>query len=260
MDFTALVDQTYGPSRVWVSPDRVADFVAATGDDPDRWTDAAPPGFMSVALFAVAPDLLAQLYEHSVIHGEQSFTWDRPFRLGAELTVIGVVTKSRERAGVHFVTFEMEAHESEGRVAHGSALFLAGGSIDVGHEHPEPEVNDNGNPGSGQVAASRSDLVRYAAATRDWNPIHWDHGTAVDAGLPGVISHGLLQASWALRAASEMGEGSRPLESARVRFRNPLFPAHPANLTLTSVGSTVNVVLDDAERQYITARIETTHE
>ena len=24
---------------------------------------------------------------------------------------------------------------------------------------------------------------RYAAATRDWNPIHWDHDSAVAAGL-----------------------------------------------------------------------------
>ena len=32
-------------------------------------------------------------------------------------------------------------------------------------------------------SASRADLVRYAGATRDWNPIHWDHDAAVAAGL-----------------------------------------------------------------------------
>ncbi|NIP92489.1 MAG: hypothetical protein GWO24_03050, partial [Akkermansiaceae bacterium] len=50
-------------------------------------------------------------------------------------------------------------------------------------------------------SASRADLVRYAGITRDFNPIHWDHEAAVEAGLPGVIVHGLLMASWVTQAA-----------------------------------------------------------
>ena len=35
------------------------------------------------------------------------------------------------------------------------------------------------------------DLVRYAGASGDFNPIHYDHHAALAAGLDGVIAHGL---------------------------------------------------------------------
>ena len=263
MDLGDLVDQSFGPRHLWISPDGVADFVEATGDDLKRWKSAAPPGFMSVALFAVAPDLLGLLYEHSVIHGEQSFTWDRPLSIGTELEVAGRVTKARERGGVHFITFEMEATDEEGEVATGSALFLAAGDstpASAADERTEPEVNDRGNPDAGQFSASRSDLVRYAAATRDWNPIHWDHNAALAAGLPGIVVHGLLQASWALRDATIGSVGDRPLTSARIRFRAPLFPANPLTTTSTRDGSTITTSLSDERDEYITARIEAVNE
>jgi acyl dehydratase len=218
---------------------------------------------MSVALFAVAPDLLGLLYEHSVIHGEQSFTWGRPLSIGTELEVAGRVTRARERGGVHFITFEMEATDDAGRVATGSALFLAAGDstpASAEDERTEPEATDRGNPGADQLSASRSDLVRYAAATRDWNPIHWDHDAALAAGLPGIVVHGLLQASWALSDATIGSVGDRPLVSARIRFRAPLFPANPVTVTSTRDGSTITTSLSDEKGEYITARIEVANE
>ena len=263
MDLAGLVDQTFGPRNLWVSPDGVADFVEATGDDPKRWVTAAPPGFMSVALFAVAPDLLGLLYEHSVIHGEQSFTWEGAVSVGTELTVTGRVTRARERGGVHFITFEMEAADEEGRVATGSALFLAAGEsapTSAEHERTEPEATDRGDPANDQLSASRSDLIRYAAATRDWNPIHWDHNSAVAAGLPGVVVHGLLQGSWALRHATLGADGDRPLAAARIRFRSPLLPANPVTVTSNQDGSTMTISLSDDESEYLSARIELARE
>lgn len=259
MDLAQLAGRGFGPHRLWVSPDGVTDFVTATGDNSERWTRAAPPGFMSVALFAVAPDLLALLYEQSVIHGEQSFTWHRPFQVGAELAVGGTVTKVRERGGVHFITFEMEAYDDDGVVATGSALFLAAGEstpVSATDERDEPAANDRGDPGDGQLAASRSDLVRYAAATRDWNPIHWDHAAAVEAGLPGIVAHGLLQASWALRTATEPTTSDRPLANSRVRFRSPLPAATPVDVTAEWSDANVAITLSDVETEYVSARIE----
>ncbi len=42
------------------------------------------------------------------------------------------------------------------------------------------------------VTLTRSDLVRYAGASGDFNPIHWNEGTATAVGLPDVIAHGML--------------------------------------------------------------------
>ena len=42
---------------------------------------------------------------------------------------------------------------------------------------------------------TRSQLVEYAAASRDHNPIHTTDEAAEEAGLPGVIAHGMLTAA-----------------------------------------------------------------
>lgn len=263
MDLAELAGRTFGPRPLVVSPDGVEDFCLATGDDPARWTAAAPPGFVSVALFAMAPELLSLLYDHSVIHGDQSYTWNRALEVGSVLSVSGAVSRSRERRGVYFITFEMEVADRDQVVASGAAGFLAAGdrnAVSSGYERVEPRATDDGFPGEGQLSASRADLVRYAAATRDWNPIHWDHDAAVAAGLPGVIAHGLLQASWAYRLASERVHSQLPLRSAKTRFRRPLFPATPVSPHIVQDGLRVAVSLTDEEAEYVSARIDLSDE
>ena len=39
---------------------------------------------------------------------------------------------------------------------------------------------------------TRLQLIKYAGASGDFNPIHTIDGAAADAGLPGVIQHGML--------------------------------------------------------------------
>ncbi len=258
MDLTSVAGHSFGPHRFDVGRADIADFVDATRDDVDRWGDIAPPGFVSACLFAVAPDLLCQLTEHSVLHGEQTYTWRRPMIDGATLQVGGTVSRVRERGGVNFVSFDLEVEDEQGTVAEGSALFLVSGEstpISGNAERPEPAPLDDGHPGSGQVSASRADLIRYAAATRDWNPIHWDHRSAVEAGLPGVVAHGLLQASWAFVAASRLRSGDVPLSSARVRFRNPLPPATPVSVSVSEAEEVVDVAVAADEVEYLSARI-----
>lgn len=254
MNLVDLEGATYGPVPWRVAVDAVSDFVEVTGDDPDRWSEQAPPGFAAAALFAVAPDLLSLLYEHSVIHGEQTFDWSEPLPIGELLDVSGRVTRVRERGGVHFITFEMQA----GDVLTGKSLFLASGeSIPGGQttfERPEPPHGYRGEIGPGQVSASRADLIRYASATRDWNPVHWDHDAGVAAGFPGVVVHGLFQAAWALRAFAETAD--RYPASARFRFKSPLLPARPVSVGVH--GS--EVVLSDVDTQYLAANITVSDE
>ena len=258
MDPSSLVDHVYGPRPFRVCLENVADFVSVTGDDASRWADAAPPGFVAAALFVVAPDLLSQFTDRSVIHGEQTFTWHRPLAMESDLQVEGTVSRVRERGGVSFVTFDLALTDADGPVADGSAMFLVSGESNVVtgvEEASEPAPLDDGSPAVGQVGASRADLVRYAAATRDWNPIHWDHDAAVGAGVSGVIVHGLLQASWAFVAASRLRGGDCPLRSARVRFRNPLPPASSADLVIEDGGGKVSVTIARGDTEFVSAAI-----
>ena len=56
---------------------------------------------------------------------------------------------------------------------------------------------------------TRADLVRYAGASGDFNPIHWSDRVATSVGLPGVIAHGMYTAARALTEARP--DLSRPL-------------------------------------------------
>ena len=50
---------------------------------------------------------------------------------------------------------------------------------------------------------TRADLIAYAAASGDHNPIHQDEEVARSVGLPGVIAHGMYTLALAARAVSD---------------------------------------------------------
>lgn len=262
MDVASLEGRSFGPRPMQVATVPVADFIAVSGDNPERWKISAPPGFAAAALFAVAPELLDEVSDRFVVHGEQSFTWLSPLKIGSLLHVSGTVSRVRERGGTHFVFFDTEATEEEGEpVLRGSSTFILSGAVpgQSDFERPEPPHSYRGDPAPGQVAASRADLIRYAAATRDWNPIHWDHDAAVAAGFPGVVVHGLLQAAWAFAAVTGDIDRPRPLFSARARFRNPMLPARPANLAVVTDEHHATATIADEDHEYMTATIEVAH-
>ena len=54
---------------------------------------------------------------------------------------------------------------------------------------------------------TRADLVAYAAASGDPNPIHQDEEVARSVGLPGVIAHGMYTLALAARYIDEVVVG-----------------------------------------------------
>lgn len=67
-------------------------------------------------------------------------------------------------------------------------------------------------------------LVRYAGASDDYNPIHYDLPYATQAGLGGVIAHGMLTMGFMGRALTDwIGPGGRVLRIA-ARFTAPVRP------------------------------------
>jgi acyl dehydratase len=68
----------------------------------------------------------------------------------------------------------------------------------------------------------RSDLVRYAGASGDFNPIHWSQRVATDVGLPGVIAHGMYTLALAGRAATEWAGGADRVVELGGRFTKPV--------------------------------------
>jgi acyl dehydratase len=72
------------------------------------------------------------------------------------------------------------------------------------------------------VRLTRTDLVRYAGASGDFNPIHHSEHFAAAVGLPGVVAHGLLTLGTALRVVTDwVGDPGR-VRSYSARFTKPV--------------------------------------
>lgn len=264
MTLDALQGSAFPDRPYRLCAEKVREFVDATGDEPSRWQKAAPPGMAGALLFVVAPELLSNpLVDGAVIHGDQSFSWHRPFTIETDLAVTGTVERVRSRGEVAFLTFSLLAADVDGPVVEGKSTFLVGGGAGEAAERVPPadlyERAPTSRPGTDLPAprsASRDDLVRYAASTRDWNPIHWDLDSALAAGLGGVVVHGLLQSAWLTQVAASFGRGDRPVRSARFRYTAPLRPAEAAEIRGRREGEDLDLTLNVGERTTVSGRFE----
>ena len=261
------VGATYGPLPMRISPEKVAEYVDATGDLAERWERHAPPSFAGALLFVVAPQFLAdprvRPFTGVLVHVDQSFTWHGPLVIDAPITLTGRVEKVRERGGRFFVTFVAEVETRDGeRLLDAVSTFLMGESVtpeetDDPGEPPvwQRELNElptpRPRPAVGErfavtnKSASRLDLVKYAAASGDYNPIHFDHDAARAAGLDGIVVHGLLMSAWAAQAAAQLSNRPDPIAHLKYRYRNAQRPGAPAQVS----GSIADIAPDGADCQ-----------
>ena len=68
----------------------------------------------------------------------------------------------------------------------------------------------------------RVDLVMYAGASGDFNPIHWNEKFATSVGLPDVISHGMFTMAEAARVVTDWVGDPGAVEEYGVRFTRPV--------------------------------------
>ena len=69
---------------------------------------------------------------------------------------------------------------------------------------------------------TRADLVRYAGASGDFNPIHWSDRVAGSVGLPGVIAHGMYTMALAARALDTWAGGTGRVRELGCKFTRPV--------------------------------------
>jgi len=70
---------------------------------------------------------------------------------------------------------------------------------------------------------TRSDIVRYAGASGDFNPIHHDQTFAEAAGNPTVFAHGMLSAGFVGKCVTDY-VGVQNLRQLKVRFATRVWP------------------------------------
>jgi acyl dehydratase len=252
-----------GPVVHAVDRERIGAFVEATGDVPERWVGVAPPGYAAVLLFSVAADFLwhPSIADHvkTLIHIDQQFDYPSPLYEDDAVVITGSVDRIRERSGSYFATFTARAEVGDRRVLGSRSTFLMSDQAAAapGRDEGEPPVDRRAlvdepakrplpAPGHRDVmtrSASRADLVRYAAASGDFNPLHWDHASARAAGLDGVVVHGLLANAWLCQHAAAFAEGEAPVAVIKCRFKNALRPGVAATSTATVAGGDGDVTV-----------------
>jgi len=90
---------------------------------------------------------------------------------------------------------------------------------------------------------TRTDIVRYAGASGDFNPLHHDHAFARAAGLSDVMAHGMLSAGL-LGSFLATWARARPIRRFKVRFRSPVWPGD----TLRAEGEVAGSSIIEARR------------
>src|SRR5215216_4579862 len=217
----ALVGKAYPAIRYEVGREKLREFAIAVGEtDPIYHDEAAAraaghPDLPAVPTFAVVLSLRAGQVVYGdpdlgldysrVVHGEQEFVYHRPIRAGDPAVAGHGAAAARER--------RMRPHVDLTRVQVGDAL---------------PEVAET---------IERLDLIRYAGASGDFNPIHWSDEIARAVGLPGVIAHGMYSMAVAARMVSGWAGDPAAIKRLKVRFSAMIEPGQ----TLTAKGEVAEV-------------------
>lgn len=102
------------------------------------------------------------------------------------------------------------------------------------------------------VAFTRDTLVRYAGASGDFNPIHYNDVFAEEVGLPGVIAHGMLTMGVGASVVEEWA-GAGNVVDYQARFTRPIPVPNPGAANVKVVA---RIGAIDHEQQ--TARVDLT--
>jgi acyl dehydratase len=95
------------------------------------------------------------------------------------------------------------------------------------------------------IRVTRADLVRYAGASGDFNPIHWNDRVASGVGLPGVIAHGMFTMALASRVVTRWAGDPGALVEYHVRFGRPVVVPDDDSGAEVTVRGRVGALLDD---------------
>jgi len=122
---------------------------------------------------------------------------------------------------------------------------MSPGRVEVGFELPAQSFT-----------IRRSDLVRYAGASGDFNVIHWNERVATEVGLPDVIAHGMLTMALAARVVTDwLGDPSALLEYG-VRFTRPVVVPDDDQGAVVEVAGKVSRIDDDTATVTLTATFD----
>jgi acyl dehydratase len=265
----------YGPTRTSVDAPRSEAYAAATNDTTTAFGHAAgtafghaagtafghaagtefgpaavPPLFVVVpaweTLMAAVVDVVPPADLPRLLHLEHDIHLHRPLAVGDDLVTVTEVYGTRARRSGAELTLLVRSADGEGRavVDQYATMFIRGlgGGESGGAEPPEHGLPTagRGEPLGETTAHIDADQTwRYRDASGDTNPIHVDEVFAKDAGLSGIIVHGLCTMAFCSQAVVATAAGGDPalLRRLAVRFSRPVRPGTDLTTTVWDLGA-----------------------
>lgn len=241
----------HGPTRTNVDASRAQAYAAATNDANPAYRSArlVPPLFVVVpaweTLMAAVVDVVPPEHLPRLLHLEHDLHLHRPLAVGDDLVTATEVHGIRSRRSGAEVTLLVRSVDGDGRpVADQYAtMFIRGlgGGDSGGGEAPEHAFPTAGRGDALAEATAHIDADqtwRYRDASGDTNPIHVDEVFAKEAGLPGIIVHGLCTMAFCSQAVVTAAAGGDPalLRRLAVRFSRPVRPDTDLTTTVWDLG------------------------
>jgi acyl dehydratase len=211
----------------------------------------APPVFAIVpvfdALLTPAVEVMPVELIPRIVHGEQDFRFHRSIRPGDKLVsrakMIGY--QGLEKGTRAAILLECRSEDGELVNEQYVTTFVRGFNVGkaVGELSPDHKFDEQLRERAPAVKVVQhidaDQTFRYAPAAGDPMPIHLDDDVAKDAGLPGIIAHGLCTmafTSWALLTELAGSDVNR-LKRLAVRFSKPVLPGHDLETRVWDTGS-----------------------
>lgn len=111
--------------------------------------------------------------------------------------------------------------------------------------------------GERRIEVSRADLVAYAGASGDMNPIHWNEAFARSVGLSNVIAHGMFTMGAAVGLVTEWAGDPGAVVDYQTRFTKPVVvPNAYGTAVEPSTTLTVSGMVGALDAEARTARVD----
>lgn len=112
--------------------------------------------------------------------------------------------------------------------------------------------------GSRTIEVTRTDLVKYAGASGDFNPIHWNEAFATGVELPGVIAHGMFTMGSAVQLVTDWAGDPAAVVDFQTRFTKPVLVADTTGTAEPGATIEVSGTIGKLDAEAGTARVDLT--
>jgi len=120
------------------------------------------------------------------------------------------------------------------------------------------ELSPGQDIGTRTITVSRTDLVKYAGASGDFNPIHWNEAFATGVELPGVIAHGMFTMGSTVQLVTDWAGDPAAVVDFQTRFTKPVLVTDTTGTDEPGATIEVSGLIGKLDAEANTARIDLT--